>query len=626
MTGSGRIRGSAHIPANLPARARFQVPPFVAPKALTAPSLTPDDGSVGTVVTATPGTYSGVPVPAVTRIWTYAGVPIVGAVGLTFTRTSAGAGLQLSYIETALSSAGSVSQTVNAAIGKPYFSVAPTLGGTPAAGQVLTCDQGTTAGATSWAFQWKRALVDIGGEILAPYTVNNTTDPGAALTCYVTATGPGGSTTAPASNPQTIRPYFSVAPSISGTPATGQVLTCGGGTVLGGAASGYQWTRAGVDIGGEIAAPYTVNGTTDPGAVLACNVTATGPGGTTVAAASNPQTIVPYFSAAPTLGGTSYAGGSPVVGAGTVVGATSSTYTLLVNAIAVLTAQSAATVEAYTYLLAQEGLAAVVRENATGPGGTTSADSAAVTINGATAILAAAPSLVQALRLVRTDALDLTLVGAKASVWLDQSGNARNLTQGTDAQRPTRDATGLDGSRPALVFTSSLNMSSAAYDLSAMDWIARIVVWKDSDTLTRRVASRGADAAAGHHRIVVNDFTDSIIPQFRDGTNISGPRSNAHTMATAACVTCTNDSTLATNEGNVRFNGVNDLLAQTFNGNTSGGYGNLADIVGASSSGFTGAMAADVILTGSGGTGITAGILTQIAAVETIVRAMYGLP
>ena len=48
----------------------------------------------------------------------------------------------------------------------------------------------------------------------------------------------------------------------------------------------------------------------------------------------------------------------------------------------------------------------------------------------------------------------VTLVGAVCSAWADQSGTGNNFTQGTDANRPTYNATGVGG-KPSLDFDGS---------------------------------------------------------------------------------------------------------------------------------------------------------------------------
>lgn len=212
------------------------------------------------------------------------------------------------------------------------------------------------------------------------------------------------------------------APSIAGTNTVGATLTCTPGVYAGAPAPSVTraWKRAGVAIGGATALTY-VQVTADAGAALTCVETAANAVNST-ASTSNTITTAPYNTVLPVLAGTSYAGGHPAVTVGTWAGATSYTYTLLVNGSAVLTAQTEATIEAYTYLLAQTGQAVIVRENATGPGGTTSADSAPVT-------------LVYSLSSISNpigwyELRDATLSGGNVTALVDKSAQGNDLTIG----------------------------------------------------------------------------------------------------------------------------------------------------------------------------------------------------
>lgn len=85
-------------------------------------------------------------------------------------------------------------------------------------------------------------------------------------------------------------PLNTVAPVISGTPQSGQVLTCTQGTWTGAAAFAFQWRRNGVVIAGEVAATHTV-APADEGKVVDCYVTATNTFGKATAVAA--EVVVP---------------------------------------------------------------------------------------------------------------------------------------------------------------------------------------------------------------------------------------------------------------------------------------------------------------------------------------------
>ncbi|HYI18574.1 MAG TPA: calcium-binding protein [Solirubrobacteraceae bacterium] len=80
-------------------------------------------------------------------------------------------------------------------VAAPQNTAPPTIGGTPAVGQQLTCASGTWTGEPAFAFAWNRDGAAIAGATAAAHTVAQA-DAGHALTCTVTATNAGGSATA----------------------------------------------------------------------------------------------------------------------------------------------------------------------------------------------------------------------------------------------------------------------------------------------------------------------------------------------------------------------------------------------------------------------------------------------
>lgn len=92
--------------------------------------------------------------------------------------------------------AGSPSDTVRLSLGAlppaPASLVAPSVSGTPAAGQVLTCEPGTWSGSpTGFTITWLRDGQPIAGATGATYVVS-AGDRGSAISCRVVATNPGG--------------------------------------------------------------------------------------------------------------------------------------------------------------------------------------------------------------------------------------------------------------------------------------------------------------------------------------------------------------------------------------------------------------------------------------------------
>lgn len=85
-----------------------------APAVTTAPVIT-GAASVGATLTCTPGVYSGVPSPTVTRQWKRSGsINISGETGLTYVTQVADTGANITVEETATNSEGSVQSVSNA--------------------------------------------------------------------------------------------------------------------------------------------------------------------------------------------------------------------------------------------------------------------------------------------------------------------------------------------------------------------------------------------------------------------------------------------------------------------------------------------------------------------------------
>ncbi len=97
-----------------------------------------------------------------------------------------------------------------------------------------------------------------------------------------------------------VAPANTVAPVISGDAAPGNALSTTNGTWTGTGplVYSYQWKRNGVAIGGATANAYTLNTTTDAGAVITCDVTATGPGGAATAASNALTCAILNYAAA----------------------------------------------------------------------------------------------------------------------------------------------------------------------------------------------------------------------------------------------------------------------------------------------------------------------------------------
>ena len=174
------------------------------------------------------------------------------------------------------------------AIAAPTNTVLPGITGTAQQGQTLTCSTGTWTGSpTSYSYQWKSAGSNVG-------TNQNTYVPvigdvGNTITCVVTATNAGGSTsaTSPATGTVIAAP---TAPTVTGLNVAGG-FPAGGSTVT---LTGTSFTGAtAVHFGATSASFSVVNDTTitatDPGGSsgTTVDVTVTTPAGTSATSAAD---------------------------------------------------------------------------------------------------------------------------------------------------------------------------------------------------------------------------------------------------------------------------------------------------------------------------------------------------
>jgi hypothetical protein len=174
----------------------------------------------------------------------------------------------------------------------PTNTAPPSVSGTAAEGQTLTCAPGSYTGTPGTTAQWLRD----GAVVASGFTYTLTADDlDKAIQCRVTATNVSGavvvtSAAVVAPKPPVVAPPAPPAntarPSFRGTLRTGQELTCAPGTFTGAASFAFAWLRNGAPIARATAATYTLTAT-DAGKALQCRVTATGPGGT-IAAESAP--------------------------------------------------------------------------------------------------------------------------------------------------------------------------------------------------------------------------------------------------------------------------------------------------------------------------------------------------
>jgi Ca2+-binding RTX toxin-like protein len=190
----------------------------------------------------------------------------------------------------------------------PTNTVPPSIFGTAAAGQTLTCSPGTWTGSPTFGYQWLDDGVVIAGATGSTYVVqaSNVDD---NLSCRVTATNALGTATATSKEVEpgsTILPPVTPVPPVTpgapgsptnaalpvvgGTPLLGSPLMCSNGGWSGSPTSFvYQWLRSGIPIANATGRGYLVT-TADQGVSLSCSVTASNGIGSSTAT-STPVTV-----------------------------------------------------------------------------------------------------------------------------------------------------------------------------------------------------------------------------------------------------------------------------------------------------------------------------------------------
>ena len=315
--------------------------PAVAPANSVAPSIsgTPQDGQQ---LTAAPGSWTGTQPITYTYQWQRCDqtgnscTNITGATNTTYTATTPDVGNTITVNVTATNTAGNTTQTaaptttIQAAA--PANTTPPLISGTPQSGKTLTAAPGTWTGTQpiTYTYQWQRCnqsgggCSNLAGATGATYTAV-TADVGNTITVNVTATNTAGNTTQTAAPTTTIQPVptlpaNSVAPSISGTPQDGQLLTADSGSWTGTQpiTYTYQWQRCNQsgggcsNLAGATGATYTAV-TADVGNTITVNVTATNTAGNTtqtaapttiIQAAAPVNTVIPKITGSPGLGST----------------------------------------------------------------------------------------------------------------------------------------------------------------------------------------------------------------------------------------------------------------------------------------------------------------------------------
>jgi hypothetical protein len=252
----------------------------VAPVNTIAPVIS-GTTTLGSTLTSTTGTWTGIPAPTFTFQWYRGATLISGATNNTYVTVLADSTASITCRVTGTNIAGSavaISNALTMANYTPVNSVAPVISGTTTLGSTLTSTTGTWSNnPATYSYQWYRGASLIGGATSSTY-VTVLADSTANITCVVTATNVAGSANA-TSNTLTMADYTpanTVAPAVSGTAVVGQVLTTTNGTWTNSPSSySYQWKRGATNIGTNATTYTLVAADAGNTSNITCVVTAT---------------------------------------------------------------------------------------------------------------------------------------------------------------------------------------------------------------------------------------------------------------------------------------------------------------------------------------------------------------
>lgn len=264
----------------------------------------------------------------------------------------------------------------------PGPDTAPSVGFTTLeVGRQLTCRPGFFTGSRPFTlgYQWLREGQPIPGQTGTTYTTTPD-DANLDLSCRETASNAAGSATQTSAPVRVVPlpPVLEVSPAVGGEPWVGGEASCSTGIWRNAPESySFRWLVDGSPVAGATERPFRLN-ESHLGRSLACEVTAANSAGAAVAQ-STPVTVgvaPPLNLSSPLLSGEGRVGGELGCDPGSWTGATGYSFSWLRDGVAIPGASSTR----FQLTSRELGLTIACRVTAGGPGGTRSADSAAVRV------------------------------------------------------------------------------------------------------------------------------------------------------------------------------------------------------------------------------------------------------
>jgi hypothetical protein len=304
--------------------------------------------------------------------WLRDGAPIPGAIGTSYTVTSADFGSQISVSVTGTKAGFSpvtkVSNSANVSSGSFVLAPTPTITGTARFGQTLTANPGTWDTGTTFAYQWRRGSIPIAGATQRTYVLT-LDDISTSVSVEVTGIKTGVTSTSRVSSGRSISEgllSLTPTPTFSGVAVFGSTLTGSYGTWDSDVSLMGQWLRNGIAISGATGNRYTLTAD-DVGASVSWSVTGSKTGFVSVVRNSTALTVAPAVLASspiPTVSGVLKLDDLLTVQTGSWDAGVTFGYQWLANGVAI----SGATTSTFRVGLQQVGQSVTVRVTGSKPG------------------------------------------------------------------------------------------------------------------------------------------------------------------------------------------------------------------------------------------------------------------